>query len=77
MDRLEILIGRAERLDHVLIRVLGRTFPGHNDFHDGNQPASPIHARIGGFTAEIDLPSFLGAVAAVERRFPALGSGGA
>ncbi|MFI7534808.1 hypothetical protein [Streptosporangium sp. NPDC049376] len=30
MDCLEILIGRAERLDHVLIRVLGRVFPGHD-----------------------------------------------
>lgn len=54
MDHSEIVIGRDKRSDHVLIRLLGRMHPGRTDFWDGNWLTSPIHVRIGGFTARIN-----------------------
>ncbi|MET9247676.1 hypothetical protein [Nonomuraea sp. NPDC003709] len=54
MEHAEIVIGRGRSFDHVLIRVLGRMHPGCTDFWDGNWLISPIHAQVGGFTAELD-----------------------
>ncbi|MBO4271418.1 hypothetical protein GSF24_12380 [Microbispora triticiradicis] len=54
MEHAEIVVGRGRNMDHVLIRVLGRMHPDCTDFWDGNWLTSPIHVRVGGFTAEVD-----------------------
>ena len=53
MEPVEIVIGRGGESDHVLIRVLGRMHPGCTDFYDGNWLTTRIHARAGGFTADV------------------------
>ncbi|MEW9551213.1 hypothetical protein [Nonomuraea sp. NPDC050783] len=54
MDHAEIVVGRGEQSDHVLIQVHGRMHPGSTDLWDGNWLVSPIQVRVGGFTARID-----------------------
>ena len=52
-EPLEIVIGRRDS-DHVLIQVVGRMHPGADDYWDGNWLASPITARLRGFTVALD-----------------------
>ena len=39
--------------DHVAIRVLELAHPGTSDYWDANWVRSTIHARVGGFTADL------------------------
>ncbi|MBB6350305.1 WapI family immunity protein [Nonomuraea muscovyensis] len=54
MNPAEIVVGRGRESDHVLIQVRSRMHPGSTDFWDGNWLTSPIHVRVGGFTARIN-----------------------
>ncbi|MEV1004381.1 hypothetical protein [Nonomuraea sp. NPDC050202] len=54
MDPAEIVVGRGRDSDHVLIQVRSRMHPGSTDFWDGNWLTSPIHVKVGGFTARIN-----------------------
>lgn len=49
----ELLVGRPDG-DYLKIQVPGRMHPGRSDYWDGNWLVSPISARQGSFTAQID-----------------------
>ncbi|MEU6727165.1 hypothetical protein ABZ917_25960 [Nonomuraea wenchangensis] len=51
---MDIMIGRGRESDHLLIPVLGRSFPGSTDPWDASWLRTPIHVRAGGFTADLD-----------------------
>ncbi|MED7929110.1 hypothetical protein SMD20_33010 [Nonomuraea sp. LP-02] len=51
---MDIVIGRSRESDHLLIPVLGRSFPGSVDPWDASWLRTPIHVRAGGFTADLD-----------------------
>ncbi|WP_435875045.1 WapI family immunity protein [Nonomuraea bangladeshensis] len=48
------MIGRSRESDHLLIPVLGRSFPGSADPWDASWLRTPVHVRAGGFTADLD-----------------------
>ncbi|MEZ7131815.1 hypothetical protein ACBR40_41325 [Nonomuraea sp. AD125B] len=51
---MEIMIGRGRESDHLLIPVLGRSFPASADPWDASWLRTPVHVRAGGFTADLD-----------------------